>query len=237
MTTRSQMVTRTIREHVLTGVYPGGARLNEVELATALSVSRTPVRGALSTLATEGLLEYRPNCGYVVRRFSVNDIANVYQVRGELDGLAARLAAERGLDDVQRGTLARLNDEGEELVRSNSSDETIRDTWLRVNREFHSIIYEASGNPYLATLLRQTNLPIMGHLRSLDFDRVAMARLLDDHVEILDAIVSRNTTRASALGGEHVYRAGRRLIDLMRRRELAQSSGRRPTLSHPLTAA
>lgn len=232
MATRSLEVTQTIRDRVLKGIYSGGTRLNEVELATALSVSRTPVRGALSTLATEGLLEYKPNCGYVVRRFTARDIANVYQVRAQLDGLATRLLAEAGLSDDHRGAMARVIDQCEMLVRSGHFDEETRAGWLSLNRCFHEMIYDACGNAYLASMLRRTNLPIMGHLRSVDFNPVSLARSHDDHVEIFDAITRRNPVRAEALSVEHVYRNSRRLVEVVRRIEHVQMGGQEAEHNH-----
>ena len=65
--------------------YAGGMRMNEIDLATSLGVSRTPIRGALSTLAAEGLLDYTPNSGYAVRSYSSKDIAATYEVRIALE--------------------------------------------------------------------------------------------------------------------------------------------------------
>lgn len=237
MATRSLEVTRTIRDRVLRGIYPGGMRLNEVELATSLSVSRTPVRGALSTLASEGLLDYTPNSGYVVHRYTARDIADIYKVRGELDGLAARLAADAGLNDSQRGAMARVIDETAPFLRLDTFDEAARTELRDLNVRFHDIIYEACGNPFLARMVRRTNLPILGHLRSVDFDPIALCRAHDDHVELFEAIVSRDAVRADALGTEHVFRAGRRLVEQMRRREALQHAGLPSQAAEPLKAA
>ena len=86
---------RALREKILDGDYAPGARLNEIDISNALNVSRTPVRAGLAILAAEGLLEYVPNSGYVVRSYSAQDIEGVYAARAVLEGLAARTLAEK----------------------------------------------------------------------------------------------------------------------------------------------
>src|SRR5690606_35735565 len=85
-----------LREKIINGELPGGMRLFEVPLAEALQISRTPVREALSRLAEEGLLDRLPNGGFVVRRFGFADVVDAIELRGVMEGTAARLAAERG---------------------------------------------------------------------------------------------------------------------------------------------
>lgn len=228
MATRSLEVTRAIRDRILDGTYPGAARMNEIELATALGVSRTPIRGALSTLAAEGLLDYTPNSGYVVRRYTAADIADIYVVRAELDGLATRLAAQNGLDDTGRGAMMRVLDESARLIEARRWDDAVRDQWEVLNIRFHNIIYDATANPFLVSLLkRATDIPIIGHLRYVGYDLAALERAHEDHIEIADAIVQRQMQRAEALEVEHVYRAGRRLVEQVRRLESRSLAGAR----------
>ena len=220
MATRSLEVTRAIRDRVLDGTYPGGTRMNEIDLATSLGVSRTPIRGALSTLAAEGLLDYTPNSGYVVRRYTAKDISDIYVVRAELDGLATRLAAENGLDDAGRGAMMRILDESSRLIEAQRWDDAVCEEWSTLNIRFHNVIYDATANPFLVSLLkRATDIPIVSHLRYVGFDFAALERAHDDHIEIADAIARRQTLRAEALEIEHVFRAGRRLVEQVRRLE------------------
>ena len=94
--TQAMRALAALRARILGGALPGGTRLFEVALAEDLQVSRTPVREALSRLADEGLLERMPHGGFVVRSFSVGDVIDAIELRGLLEGAAARLAAERG---------------------------------------------------------------------------------------------------------------------------------------------
>jgi GntR family transcriptional regulator of vanillate catabolism len=85
-----------LREMILAGELPGGARIAELTLVEKLGVSRTPIRAALMRLEQEGLLEALPNGGYAVRTFSERDVSDAIELRGTVEGLLARVAAERG---------------------------------------------------------------------------------------------------------------------------------------------
>ena len=95
--TRTQEVVRQIRDLILDGALGPGEQLTEVAMAQRIGVSRTPIRDALNTLATEGLLIYLPNRGYIVRRFDVQEVLDAFDTRGTLEGMACRVVAERGL--------------------------------------------------------------------------------------------------------------------------------------------
>jgi len=89
-----------VRERILRGDLPGGTRLFEVALAEDLGISRTPVREAMSRLVEEGLLERVRGGGFTVRRFALADVIDTIELRGVLEGTAARLGAERGLAPI-----------------------------------------------------------------------------------------------------------------------------------------
>src|SRR5215469_11934015 len=97
---QTERATVTLREMLVQGRLRPGERIREVPLATQLNVSRIPLRLALERLAHEGFLEVRPTRGFVVQQFSTDDIYDAIELRGLLEGAAARLAAER-LNDVQ----------------------------------------------------------------------------------------------------------------------------------------
>ncbi|TPQ51308.1 GntR family transcriptional regulator [Prosthecomicrobium hirschii] len=224
MATRSQAVTRTLRNGILNGEYAGGMRMNEIDLATSLGVSRTPIRGALSTLAAEGLLDYTPNSGYAVRSYSSKDIAATYEVRIALEALAARLAAERGFSDEERGQMHRVLSESALLVDEHQWTEETRVRWTDLNEQFHQIIHQAADNPYLVALIRKSrDVPIIAHIRFQWFDAEFLTQAHWDHVEIADAIFNRQPARAEALEREHIYRAGRRLVQQWKKVEAKKS--------------
>ena len=104
MKTRSQDVTETVRDWILTGAVSAGDRLEEIPLAERLGVSRTPVRAALAALGKEGLVDYQPKRGYLVRSFEPDEIFAAYEARAALEGLACRLAAESGVPEEFRAS-------------------------------------------------------------------------------------------------------------------------------------
>lgn len=89
-----------LREMILAAELPAGARIAELTLVDKLGVSRTPIRTALMKLEQEGLLESLASGGYAVRTFTERDVSDAIELRGTLEGLAARLAAERGCAPV-----------------------------------------------------------------------------------------------------------------------------------------
>ncbi len=221
MATRGISVTNKIREAILSGDFSGGARLNEVDLATTLDVSRTPVRAALSTLAAEGLLQYRPNSGYVVRTYTSRDIAGIYEVRGVLEGLAARSVAERGLSDPDRGILYKVLEESTALLSAGHWDESASAQWRGLNDRFHMALLDAADNQHLGEMLRKSReIPLLNQLKFRWYDMSNAVRAHDDHGAIFDAIVSRQAVRAEALAREHVHRSGQRIIEQWRKVEV-----------------
>ena len=91
-----------VRDAILSGSLIPGRRINEVHLARDLGMSRTPTRAALHTLAAEGLIDYERNRGFIVREFPLQAVLDAYEIRASLEGVACRLAAERGLSGAQQ---------------------------------------------------------------------------------------------------------------------------------------
>src|SRR5579862_5067774 len=98
MRTQADVAASHLRDRIVKGEIKPGFHLQEVPLAEELGMSRTPIRAALGLLASEGLLDYVPKKGYVVRRLELASVMQVYAVRANLEGMAARLAAERGIN-------------------------------------------------------------------------------------------------------------------------------------------
>jgi len=228
MATRGQSVARNIREGVLDGTYAPGIRMNEIDISNTLGVSRTPVRAALSALAAEGLLEYVPNSGYVVRQYSSRDIEGVYAVRSVLEGLAARTLAELGMSDEVRGKLHKNLADTKALCDMGEWTEEVARDWSRLNESFHEVIFEATENNHLGELIAKSRSILL--LMAMKFRWHDLPSLLDsytDHAEIFDAISCGQGSRAEHLAREHVYRAGRRLIGNWRRTDTPRQPKRK----------
>lgn len=220
MATRAIEIQNKIREGVLNGDFPGGMRMNEVDLANSLGVSRTPVRNALSTLGAEGLLDYTPNSGYVVRSYSAKDIADIYEVKAALEGLAARTLAEQGLSDSRRGAMHKIITDGASLVALGRWSDEVCSRWIGINEDFHATLVDATDNAHLRAMYRKAkDIPLVNELRFRWFDGSDMSQSQIEHSEIFDAIVNRQVIRADALAREHTYRSGRRIVEHWRAAE------------------
>jgi len=211
-----------LREMLLAGELPGGTRIAEVAISELLGVSRTPVRSALMRLEQEGLLESLPNGGYAVRTFSERDAADAIELRGTLEGLAARLAAERGAPQVvlreARAALRRID----ELLREPALDDAAFSRYVAFNAEFHHLLCELSGSPLIAQQIeRVISLPFAspsGFVVVQANSPAARDMLLiaqDQHWQVLDAIENREGARAEALMREHSRIAQRNLREAL----------------------
>ncbi|SEP50214.1 GntR family transcriptional regulator, vanillate catabolism transcriptional regulator [Methylobacterium sp. ap11] len=214
MRTRSQDVTETLRGWILDGTLPAGERLEEVPLAERLGVSRTPLRGALTLLATERLLDYQPKRGYVVRRFGAEDVFAAYEVRASIEGLACRLAAANGVPDAVAEILRACLEEGDRILAGSALTPGDLQPYQAMNERFHDAIISLSRNPWVERFVRQTHsIPFVSGRVILWHDYGVIRRSHDDHHRILAALLARDPARAEDLMREHVYFAGLFLRD------------------------
>ncbi|BCH22883.1 GntR family transcriptional regulator [Mesorhizobium sp. L-8-10] len=202
-----------LREKIISGELPGGMRLFEVPLAETLDISRTPVREALSRLAEEGLLDRLPNGGFVVRKFGYADVVDSIELRGVMEGTAARLAAERG---VSPEALARINDIVVQLDScfGPGQDEVDFDTYSDLNERFHLELAALPGSEIIRREVeRASALPFASPSAFLPnkTEIVAFRRSLwsaqEQHRALVQAIAAREGARAEAIAREHARTA------------------------------
>lgn len=208
----------SLRELILSGELQPGERISELALVDRLGVSRTPIRMALVRLQQEGLLEAIPSGGYAVQAFSEKDIRTAIEIRGTLEGLAARLAAEQG---VSPSALVGIKNHLEELdalvARPSFTVEDFSD-YVRLNATFHALLIEVADSPVLARQIeRALSLPfaspsgfvmVQAHLPEA---RSILAIAQDHHRCVVRAIEEREGARAEALMREHARLAHRNL--------------------------
>jgi GntR family transcriptional regulator of vanillate catabolism len=198
-------VVEKLRAAVLAGEFAGGDRLHEVRLTVRLGVSRTPVRAALQKLASEGLLEYTPNRGYTMREFSVGEIVSAYEVRAVLEGLAARLTAERGLGEDDRAVMVQALRDGDDLLRHWQFSDGHRSAYGRINAGFHETIHAAAGSRMLTDMVFLCQqVPMSSPRNVVAFEERDVRRRHDDHHRIFEAIIDREPWRAEVLMRDHV---------------------------------
>lgn len=224
--TQTQKALLGLRQRILSGALAGGTRLYEVALAEDMAISRTPIRAALSRLAEEGLLERGTGAGFVVRSFALADVVDTIDLRGVLEGTAARYAAERG---VSPEALAQARDTLREIDRVLTGHSINMEAYARRNTAFHIQLSEMAQSATLQReLSRITALPFAAPSAFLeDHDRLeTLQRTLTvaqaQHWAILDAIAARESGRAEALAREHA-RAARRNVEYL----LSNEAGRR----------
>jgi GntR family transcriptional regulator of vanillate catabolism len=225
MTSRTQNTADSLRDRILRGRIGPGTHLQEIPLSRALGVSRTPVRAALALLASEGLLEYAPKRGYSVRNFTFAEIAAAHEVRANLEGMACRFAAERGLTDDEAGELERILAIGDRILEKGRLLEEDREVWTEMNDLFHGRIIELAGNRLLADLIDRTcNIPYASSrvIHWYDFEAVKGSHRL--HHRIYGYIRDRRAVNAEALMREHIYLG----IDQIRHRVESGQAARRP---------
>ncbi|WP_022706399.1 GntR family transcriptional regulator [Paracoccus zeaxanthinifaciens] len=183
------------------GSLPPGARLRETELAERLGVSRTPVREAIRQLETDGLVTHVPRHGATVRTLDYAEVMELYEMRGVLEGTAARLAA-RAAAEVELDELIALNDR---MAAVESGPEA-----AELNRLFHATLLDAAKNRFLARSIAtlQKGLLILGPTTLADQNRAAEAAA--EHAAVLEAMQQRDGEAAEQAMRAHI-RASQRL--------------------------
>jgi GntR family transcriptional regulator of vanillate catabolism len=225
MASQIDRVTSELRRRILSGELASGERIVELQFAAELAVSRTPLRLALGELEKEGLLERLPTRGFRVRRVTLDDIAHAIDVRGVLEGMAARTLAEEGASEATLKALRACAEEGRALLEAATPSGQIGDPmgWAAMNARFHQALVQGAGNPALASALAHIGKTPMAAAGALGFSGVQPAlelaflqRAQFDHEDIIAAIEAREGARAEALLREHARRSRdnkRRLLE------------------------
>jgi DNA-binding GntR family transcriptional regulator len=201
-----EIIFRQLEGLILSGKIQPGERINESKLSNILGVSRAPIREALRLLASNGILEIRANRGMFVRDLQINEVEGLYDIRAALDVLAGEKAAER----IDEEHLQVLNHWIQEMAVCVESKDT--DAYYRANIAFHEAIVEISGNANLLSiyegvckqmsLFRKVSLSLPGHLR-LSLQR---------HKKIVEAIRSKNSSKAAKVMRNHTLGAKKALL-------------------------
>jgi DNA-binding GntR family transcriptional regulator len=214
-----------IRAKIMSGEIPIGAPLRQADLAAQFGISRTPVREALRQLQTGGLIEVVPNRGAVVRVPVPWEVREAYEVRAELESLAAKRAVDR-LDDATIAELRAINVAMyERSLATADSDPGERNG--NDNDQFHSLIYEISANTRLTRMLGEINDAFPRNVSALVLRDKPRHREENfrEHEELLEAFVARDHERAAELMRQHVLRAGEHLAHWYERRSSTVFTG------------
>jgi GntR family transcriptional regulator of vanillate catabolism len=197
-----------LRELILSGEFAPGERMSELPLVDRLGVSRTPLRLALAALEHEGLVRGLTGGGYVVREFTADDIRDAIELRGVLEGTAARFAAERGARRADMRALRTISDSVEELVHQ--ADYESFERYVALNERFHARLLKMAASPLLVrTLEGILALPfaspsafVLAHAE-LPESREILVVAHRHHLGLTEAIERREGARAESIGREH----------------------------------
>jgi GntR family transcriptional regulator of vanillate catabolism len=208
----------SLRDLILGGELKPGDRISELSVVERLGMSRTPIRMALVRLAEEGLLEDIPSGGFAVKAFSERDIHDAIEIRGAMEGLAARLAAERGAGRGALDDLASCLDEIDGLMARPELSLDDFSNYVRLNARFHTELVALADSPLVARQVeRAAALPfaspsgfVMAQSQ-LPQARAILTIAQDHHRCVLRAIENREGARAEALMHEHARLAHRNL--------------------------
>jgi phosphonate utilization transcriptional regulator len=210
---QSSLVTVTQQElerRIVSGEFAAGTKLNEVDVATSLGVSRGPVREAFRALGQMGLVRVEKNRGVFVREVSLHEADEFYELRGALEGLIGALCAQRIQPDelaAMRGLVRRMH-----TVARTKKTAGKAEAYFALNLAFHDSLAHAARNQALLTAYQ-------GVIKQLDlYRRATLAGSVDslahstaEHEAIVDAVAARDAVRAQALLTQHVHDSRTRL--------------------------
>jgi len=202
----AMLAQRELERRIVSGEIAVGAKLNEVDIANALGVSRGPVREAFRALDQAGLVRVEKNRGVFVRQLSLDEANEVYEVRAALEGLIGRLAAQRiDADEIEQ--LRAIAKKMAALEKSRKAE-----AYFALNLEFHEVVARAARNASLLTHYRRV-------VNELDlYRRETIARSIDsiavstrEHEAIVNALAKGDERLAERLLVEHVLHSRERL--------------------------
>lgn len=214
-----------LRDQILSGALRPGERISELQAVETTGASRTPVRMALVRLEEEGLLEAIPSGGFMVKAFSERDISDSIELRGTLEGLAARFAAERGVAARELEPLKECLAAIDELLRQEPISIEAFSSYVALNARFHALLTELSRSPPLVRQIdRASALPfaspsafVMAQSALPEAQQILIIGQ-EHHRVVIDAIENREGARAEAVMREHARLAVRNLRLALRNR-------------------
>jgi DNA-binding GntR family transcriptional regulator len=199
-----------LRDRIVTLRLAPGTVLREDDLMREMEIGRTPLREAVKRLALENLVAVQPRRGTFVSAVEAADIANISEVRAELEGFAAELAARR-MDGAVTAAAEQLLEEIDEVTEPHEQE------WLmRFDERIHRFTWEATGNPFLVETLERSFTHSL-RIWYLVLDRVpGLGHAVYDQVHLLEALLERDGARAREVMREHVLAFQREIMAAFR---------------------
>ncbi|WP_298015293.1 GntR family transcriptional regulator [uncultured Castellaniella sp.] len=186
-----------LRQQIIHGLLPPGARLSESECAASFATSRQPVREAFIKLSEEGLVEVRPQRGTLVRRISQEAVLEARFVREAIEADVVRRVTELGDPAVLRELQRQLQRQNQ-VTAGNPGD------FMALDERFHRTLAEAAGIGQAWKIVEGIKAQ-MDRVRFLSFDQVHLGKLIAQHTAIVDGIARGDTRRAEAAIRAHLH--------------------------------
>lgn len=207
------VVFQTLRGAILKGDLKPGERLMELQLASKLGVSRTPIREAIRMLEQEGLAVTIPRKGAEVAKMTEKDMEDVLEIRLSLEGLAVRLSCEK-ITPAALQELKVAMENFEEKTRSGKFVEM-----AKADVKFHEILYKASNNPKLQQLLNNLREQMYRYRVEYLKDDSIYPRLIEEHQKMYDALKSKDSKLAESYVERHLHNQAEAVKKIIREQE------------------
>ena len=207
------VVFNTLREAILKGELKPGERLMELQLASKLGVSRTPIREAIRMLEQEGLAVTIPRRGAEVARMTEKDMEDVLQIRAALDELAVQLATEQ-ITDEQFDALEQARQNFENSLKSDDVKEI-----AQADVAFHDAIYNATGNAKLVSMLNNLREQMYRYRMEYLKDERTHKTLIEEHDAIRRALKKHDKVKAGSAIRVHIDNQKRSILESLTEKE------------------
>jgi len=203
--TKSDVARRHIQEMIISGAVRAGERITTREVSETLGMSETPIREAMKSLSAEGWLDFHAHLGVVVASFNVEQVFEIYALRGMLGALAIELGG------------ATYSDKRFEMLDENIglAEVAVRDgdakAYASLNHQFHLLLSDTPNAQWTLKLLSSLRAQTSAMHRGFQIVPQRMRGSLDEHIAILKAIKAKDFAGAGALVREHERIAGEAL--------------------------
>lgn len=191
-------VAERLRVLIDSGELAPGTRLNEIELCNTMGVSRTPLREAIRSLATEGLIELQPNRGAIVSIVSQEDVTEILPIMASLEGLGGRLAAMH----MNQSKIAQVRKIHDQMIAHYKNNEVAE--YFETNRLIHELITEGSGNQTLVDTINSLSAKVRRARFTAQMTKESWAKAVSEHEEMIAALEAQDPDRLEAILVQHV---------------------------------
>jgi DNA-binding GntR family transcriptional regulator len=191
-------VAERLRILIDSGELAPGTRLNEIELCNTMGVSRTPLREAIRSLATEGLIELQPNRGAIVSIVSQEDVTEILPIMASLEGLGGRLAAVH----MDQSKIAQVRKIHNQMISHYKNNEVAE--YFETNRLIHELITEGSGNQTLVDTINSLSAKVRRARFTAQMTKESWAKAVSEHEEMIAALEAQDPDRLEAILVQHI---------------------------------